>query len=442
MKNKCFRIYGVRKGCESMEENKLAIQSELTNEDIKNLIYTIRGKQVMLDSDVAMLYHYPTKRINETVNRNKQRFPENFCFQLTDEEYEALRCKNVTLNQDTIQENIDNSLRSQFATLNENIGRGKHRKYLPYAFTEQGIAMLSGLLKNDIAIQVSINIMNAFVEMRKFLMINGQVFERLTNVEYQLQEHNKKFDEVFNQLQLEENIKQRIFLDGQIYDAYSIIVDIIKRANSKILIIDNYIDDSVLKMLAKKKNYVEVVILTSDKSNIENLDVKKFNKEYPILKVAKTNKFHDRFIVIDNKEMYHLGASIKDLGKKCFAINRIEDIEIIETHHNRKIDSPSGTALMLANTINEALGGDYVCEYDRHSKHEKRGKKEIGMTSIRGGNIVGEHTVKFFGEFETFEITHTSYSRNVFAEGAIKAAEFIVQKPRGLYNMDDLVTEN
>ena len=239
-----------------MEENKLAIQSELTNEDIKNLIYTIRGKQVMLDSDVAMLYHYPTKRINETVNRNKQRFPENFCFQLTDEEYEALRCKNVTLNQDTIQENIDNSLRSQFATLNENIGRGKHRKYLPYAFTEQGIAMLSGLLKNDIAIQVSINIMNAFVEMRKFLMINGQVFERLTNVEYQLQEHNKKFDEVFNQLQLEENIKQRIFFDGQIYDAYSLIIDIIKKANNKILIIDNYIDDSVLKMLGKKKKYI------------------------------------------------------------------------------------------------------------------------------------------------------------------------------------------
>ena len=170
-----------------MEENKLVIQNELSNEDIKNLIYTIRGKKVMLDSNVAMLYHYPTKRINETVNRNKQRFPENFCLQLTDEEYQALRCKNVTLNQDTIQENIDNSLRSQFATLNENIGRGKHRKYLPYAFTEQGIAMLSGLLKNDIAIQVSINIMNAFVEMRKFLMINGQVFERLTNVECQLQ---------------------------------------------------------------------------------------------------------------------------------------------------------------------------------------------------------------------------------------------------------------
>ena len=167
-----------------MEENKLAIQNELTNEDIKNLIYTIRGKQVMLDSDVPMLYHYPTKRINETVNRNKQRFPENFCFQLIDEEYKVLRCKIVTLNKNTIQENIDNSLRSQIATLNENVGRSKHRKYLPYAFTEQGIAMLSGLLKNNIAIQVSINIMNAFVEMRKFLMLNGQVFERLTNILY------------------------------------------------------------------------------------------------------------------------------------------------------------------------------------------------------------------------------------------------------------------
>ena len=308
-----------------MEENKLAIQKELTNEDIKNLIYTIRGKQVMLDSDVAMLYHYPTKRINETVNRNKQRFPENFCFQLTEEEVKNLKMQSTILNL-----NQENNW-SQIATSSKN-ENSKHRgkKYIPYVFTEQGIAMLSGLLKNDIAVQVSINIMNAFVEMRKFLMLNGQVFERLTNVEYKLQEHDKKFEEVFNQLQLEENVKQRIFFDGQIYDAYSIIIDIIKRANTKILIIDNYIDDSVLKMLTKKKKNVEVVILTSIKSNIENLDIQKFNKEYPTLKVAKTNKFHDRFIVLDNKEMYHLGASIKDLGKKCFGINKIEDKEIIE----------------------------------------------------------------------------------------------------------------
>ena len=178
--------------------------------------------------------------------------------------------------------------------------------------------------------------MNAFVEMRKFLIQNGQIFERLTNIEYKLLEHDKKFNEVFNQLQVEENIKQKIFFEGQIYDAYSLIIDIIKKANKKILIIDNYIDDSVLKMLTKKNNNVEVVILTSDKSNIQQIDIQKFNKEYPILKVAKTNKFHDRFIIIDNEEMYHLGASIKDLGKKCFGINKIEDVEIMEKILNHK----------------------------------------------------------------------------------------------------------
>lgn len=298
-----------------MEENKLAIQNELTNEDIKNLIYTIRGKQDMLDSDVAMLYNYETKKVNQAVKRNIDRFPERFCFQLTEKELEIMWSQIVTTSK-----------------LEDNKYRSK--KYLPYVFTEQGIAMLSGILKSEVAIQVSIKIMDAFVEMRKFINGNKSLFEKVVTIENKMDkkfiEQDKKFDIIFDQLQLEENIKQRIFFDGQIYDAYSIIVDIIKRANNKILIIDNYIDDSVLKMLAKKKNNVEVVILTSDKSNIEKLDVKKFNKEYPILKVAKTNKFHDRFIIIDNKEMYHLGASIKDLGKKCFAINRIEDVEIIE----------------------------------------------------------------------------------------------------------------
>ena len=284
----------------------LIIKDEISNEEIKNLIYTIRGKQVMLDSDVARLYHYETRRINETVKRNIERFPIEFCFQLTSKEYEVLK--------------------SQIAT--SNIRGGKQK--LPYVFTERGILMLSGLLKNEVAIEVSIKIVEAFVEMRKFLAVNGQLFERLTNVEYKLLEHDKKFDQVFDQLQHEENIKQKIFFEGQIYDAYSLIIDIIKKANKKILIIDNYIDDSVLKMLTKKNKNVEVVILTSDKSTIQKIDIQKFNREYPILKVAKTNKFHDRFIVIDNKEMYHLGASIKDLGKKCFGINKIEDVEIIE----------------------------------------------------------------------------------------------------------------
>ena len=288
------------------ETNTLVVQDNLPNEEIKNLIHTIRGKHVMIDSDVARLYHYETRRINETVKRNYERFPIEFCFQLTSKEYETLK--------------------SQIATSNVRGGKQK----LPYVFTEKGILMLSGLLKNEVAIEVSIKIVETFVEMRKFISSNGQLFERLTNVEYKLLEHDKKFDQVFDQLQHEENIKQKIFFEGQIYDAYSLIIDIIKKANKKIFIIDNYIDDSVLKMLTKKIKNVEVVILTSDKSNIQKIDIQKFNKEYPILKVAKTNKFHDRFIVIDNKEIYHLGASIKDLGKKCFGINRIEDLDIVE----------------------------------------------------------------------------------------------------------------
>ncbi len=297
-----------------MEENKLSIPSQVSNQEIKNLIYTIRGKQVMLDSDVAMLYQYETKNINKAVKRNIERFPEDFCFQLTESELQILRFQIGTSNQ---SEKINYETRGG-------------RRYLPYVFTEQGIAMLAGVLKNKIAVKVSINIIKSFIEMRKFISTNGQVFERLTNVEYKLLEHDKKFDEVFNQLQHEENIKQKIFFTGQIYDAYSLIIDIIKKANQKILIIDNYIDESVLKMLTKKNKMVEVIIITSNKSTIENIDIQKFNKEYPILKIAKTNKFHDRFIVIDNKEMYHLGASIKDLGKKCFGINKIEDMKIIE----------------------------------------------------------------------------------------------------------------
>ncbi len=301
-----------------MEENKLMIQNELSNTDIKNLIYTIRGKQVMLDSDVAMLYQYETKKVNQAVKRNIDRFPERFCFRLTKSEFDVLWSQFVTTK---IED--DNKVEK----------RGGRRE-LPYVFTEQGIAMLSGILKSEVAVQVSIKIMDAFVEMRKFININKNLFEKVISIENKMDkkfiEQDKKFDIIFDQLQHEENIKQKIFFEGQIYDAYSIIIDLIKRATNKILIIDNYVDDSVLKMLTKKKENVEVVILTSNKSNIENLDIQKFNKEYPVLKVAKTNKFHDRFIIIDNIEMYHLGASIKDLGKKCFGINKIEDINIIE----------------------------------------------------------------------------------------------------------------
>ena len=278
-------------------------------EEIKEKIFYIRGKQVMLDSDVAMAYHCETRIINQAVKRNIERFPERFCFQLTHEEVE--------------------NLKSQFviSSLKENNYGG--RRKLPYVFTEQGIAMLSGLLKSKIAIKVSINIIDAFVEIKKFLYNNKYIFMKVNEIQNQLIEHDEKIKKVFSLLGKEENIKQKIFFKGQIWDSYSLIVDIIKTAKEKIVIIDNYVDDSILKMLSKKNKNVEVIILTSDRGKITKLDVQKFNKEYPTLKLVKTNKFHDRFIIIDNRELYHCGASIKDLGNKCFAINKIEDQNII-----------------------------------------------------------------------------------------------------------------
>ena len=285
-------------------------------EDIKNLIYTVRGKQVMLDSDVAMLYQYTTKNINKAMKRNINRFPEDFCFQLTEKEVENLRFQIGT------------------SSLNKETYGG--RRYLPYVYTEQGISMLAGVLKNEIAIQVSISIIRAFIEMRRFISLNGQIFQEISDIKGQLLEHDKKFDEVFDELQRkqETEFKQSIFFDGQIFDAYSLIIDIIRQARQKILIIDNYIDDSILKMLSKKNKNVEVVIFTTQNSNIRKLDIQKFNKQYPVLKLAYTNKFHDRFIVIDNKELYHIGASLKDLGKKCFAISKIEDDEYVNRISN------------------------------------------------------------------------------------------------------------
>lgn len=208
---------------------------------------------------------------------------------------------------------------------------------------------------------------------------------------------------------------------------YPIYTDLDKISEKPDVIIDFSVPIATFKVLDyAKQNNLPIVIATTGFTGEEEKQIVEYSNYIPVFKSANMSFSINMFQHI----LKEIAPKLKD-----------EDIEIIETHHNRKIDSPSGTAQMLANTINEALGGDYVCEYDRHSKHEKRGKKEIGMTSIRGGNIVGEHTVKFFGEFETFEITHTSYSRNVFAEGAIKAAEFIVKKPNGLYNMDDLVAE-
>ncbi len=303
-----------------MEENKIIETKEdieiYDKEKIRSMIYEVRGKQVMLDSDVALLYNYKTKVLNLSVRRNIERFPEEFCFQLTEEEFSNLRFQ------------IETS-----SSKKDNYGG---RRYLPYVFTEQGIAMLAEILKSEIAVKMSIKIIKEFIEMRKFIINNANMLNRLTTVEYKLLEHDRKFDEVLNELQnnKQETIMSKIFYNGQIYAAYSLIIKIVKEAKEKILIIDNYIDDTILEMLSKKNKEVEVVILTSNNCNLTKLDIQKFNKQYPTLKIAKTNAFHDRFIVIDNEVLYHIGASLKDLGKKCFGINKIEDMNFIRNIQN------------------------------------------------------------------------------------------------------------
>lgn len=290
---------------------------EISNNEIKSLIYEIRGKQVILDSDVARFYDYETKKINQTVKRNIKRFPEEFCFQLTNEEMTSmnLRSQNVTSN------------------LEKNNSYGG-RRYLPYVFTEQGIAMLSGLLKNDIAIEISIKIMKAFVEMRKFISVNNNIFEKVIILENMVStkflEHDRKFEELFNLLQKDKEFNQKIFFEGQIYDSYSLLIDIIKDATKEIIIIDNYADKTILDLLSKKNDKVEVTIITSKNSKLLNLDIIKFNDQYPKLKIEYSSEFHDRFIIIDNNIIYHCGASLKDLGKKTFGINKIEDKRLLE----------------------------------------------------------------------------------------------------------------
>lgn len=305
------------------KESNIAIINEYVNiehyevEDIQKRIYTIRGRQVMLDSDVAILYHYETKRINEAVKRNIGRFPENFCFKLTSEEYIILKSQIATSN---MEENIHT--------------RGGKQK-IPYVFTEKGIIMLSGLLKNDIAVEVSIKIIEAFIKMRNFIKSNRNLFERVITIENKIEkkfnDYDSKFEKLFKELKKNTEFKQKIFFKGQIWDSYELIIDIIKIAKNKIVIIDNYIDDTILKILKKKNKNVEVVIFTLQNCNLSKLDIKKFNEQYPTLKIARTDKFHDRFIIIDNKSLYHCGASLKDLGKKCFGINKIEGIDFIES---------------------------------------------------------------------------------------------------------------
>lgn len=288
-------------------ESSLLKNNLYSSENIKNLIYNIRGNQVIFDYDVAKLYGYETKRINEAVKRNKNRFPDNFCFQLTLEEFEEIKPQIISK-------------------------KSFKRGYLPHVFTEQGIAMLSSILKNNLAVTVSVNIIDAFVEMRKVIFSNNQIFQNLINLDFKLLEYDKKFDELFKRLNNynKDEFLSKIFYNGQIYDAYSLIVDIIESAKSKIIIIDNYIDKTALKILTKKKSNVKVTLITSNNCKLTKADRVKFNAQYPSLKINITKKFHDRFIIIDDEELYHCGASLKDLGKKCFAISKIKDNSFIE----------------------------------------------------------------------------------------------------------------
>lgn len=282
---------------------------------IESKILTIRNQQVMIDRDLAELYGVETKRLNEQVRRNINRFPENFMFQLTTEETN------------------DYFSRSQFATLkNKEDGRGQNIKYLPYVFTEQGVAMLSAVLKSETAVQMSIQIMNAFVAMRHFLSSNAKIFVEIDSIKQHLitsdihqNETDKKVEELFSLMdKYKINDIQGVFFQGQIFDAYVKFESFIAKAQKEIILIDNYVDLSILERLSKKQQNVPVIIYTDPKTKLTPQDIQKFNLQYPTLTVNHTSKMHDRFLIIDKKILYHIGASLKDLGKKCFAFEVLD----------------------------------------------------------------------------------------------------------------------
>jgi phage regulator Rha-like protein len=315
-----------QEACVAKNDNKgaeIVPLEPVPTDDIKGLILTVRGKQVLLDSDVARLYGYETRRINEVAKRNAARFPERYRFQLTLEEAERIRSisQSATSNDDTM-------MRSQSATASK-----RNERYLPFCYTEQGVSMLAGLLRSDIAVQVSLRIIDAFVEMRQFINANRDVFAKILSMDNRLAEHDNKLiqqdtkiDEILNLLSAPETIKQSIFFGGQFYDALTLIIEIIQEAKTRITIIDNYVDNSVLEMLANKNDKVAVTIITANPNKLSHLNLEKFVHQYGEVAIVESKSFHDRFIIIDGKEVYAFGASLKDAGKKCFAVSKNEDI--------------------------------------------------------------------------------------------------------------------
>ena len=279
--------------------------------DIKPMIRVIRGQQVIIDRDLALLYGVETRVLNQAVKRNSERFPDDFMFQLSKEDVEILKSQNVTSSW------------------------GGDRR-LPYAFTEQGIAMLSSVLKSQTAVDVNIRIMRAFVSMRRFIATNAQLFQRLETIEYhqlEMKQHqevtDKSIDEVFKRLDANIPPIQGIFYDGQVFDAYRFVSDLMRKAKRSIVLIDNYVDDTVLTLLDKRENGVTATIYTQRISSQFQLDVDRHNAQYPLIEIKLFNKAHDRFLLVDD-EVYHIGASIKDLGKKWFGFTLMRDITATE----------------------------------------------------------------------------------------------------------------
>ena len=280
--------------------------------DIENKILIIRGQQVIIDRDLARFYGVGTKVLNQAVKRNIERFPEEFCFQLNKEEFENWKSQFVTSNSDKM---------------------GLRRP--PYAFTEQGVAMLSAVLKSDTAIAASIQIMHAFVFMRRFLQNNSKIFVEIDSIKRHQIESDKRIDELFDKMdryKIED--KQGIFFQGQIFDAYAKFESFIQSAEQEIVLIDNYVDLSVLEHFSKKRKDVKVTIYTDPKTKLSEQDIQKFNEQYPQLTLKHSTKVHDRFLIIDNSTLYHIGASLKDLGKKCFAFEVLDSAWIKEISKN------------------------------------------------------------------------------------------------------------
>lgn len=282
------------------------LNNELIVGDIRSRIHTIRGVQVMIDEDLAVFYKVETGVLNQSVKRNRERFPEKFYFTLTKNEYDGLR--------------------SQFVISKKRGGR----RYQPSVFTEQGVAMLSGVLKSDIAIQVSIRIMSEFVAMRKLIRENSQLFVRLEQVEQKQLDHSKKFDQIFDALASNEVFpKQKLYFDGEVFDAHVFVSKLIRSAKKEIVLIDNYIDETVLLLLTKRREKVKVTIYSKKVSKELALDLQKHNSQYPEVEIKELGSAHDRFLIVDGKNIYHFGASIKDLGKKWCVVSKL-DVDSLE----------------------------------------------------------------------------------------------------------------